>query len=256
MLSKKNIIVINVVLLFCINLYGSNEILDKVDNFRLPFLNAKIYVSFTSFVNNKQTDNKDYLVNYNEKNESLVLLTNSSAKGQRILMKHSGLWFYSPNSQKPIRITPLQRATGEASYGDIASMRYKTSYKLIKIINNTSLPKNSIYNISYKGSVIELQLEGVSSILSYPLIKLWVNATTYQPLLAHFAYASGKISKIAVYGDIDATKNNKTYISSITYINLLDTSKITKSKVKDVIIVDNFPTQYFNIDLFMKAFIK
>ena len=51
-----------------------------------------------------------------------------SERGKALLMDKSNLWFHSPLSSKPIRITPQQRLLGEASNGDVASTDFSGDY--------------------------------------------------------------------------------------------------------------------------------
>ena len=98
--------------IFIINLFANDDILKTIDNFRLPFENAIITTNFSYKENNKEIDNIDYKVYIDSQDNSLVLFLTSIVKGQRVLMINQGLWFYSPSSQKAIKISQLQRAMG------------------------------------------------------------------------------------------------------------------------------------------------
>ena len=40
-------------------------------------------------------------------------------KGQKVLMLGDDFWLLMPDSQRPLRITPMQKLLGDASTGDI-----------------------------------------------------------------------------------------------------------------------------------------
>src|SRR5688572_19456903 len=50
------------------------------------------------------------------------------ARGRKVLMRGNNMWFSSPTVSKPVPISPRQRLTGQASYGDIAATNYVKDY--------------------------------------------------------------------------------------------------------------------------------
>jgi hypothetical protein len=239
------------------NVSAQDDILNKIDNFRLPFLNAKINATFKSNVGKSNEALQKYTIYINNKNESFVLFNSNSSKGQRVLMSDKGLWFYSPNSSRAIRITPLQRAIGQASYGDIAKLRYSGSYDVIDSIEDAKIPTE--YRQYFTNNAVKinmLKLKGISSDVSYPHINLWIRADNNQPLVAEFIYASGKATKLAIYGDVDKQKDGRMYISKLKYVDLLGGMNYTESFVEDVEVLDAIPSSYFNVNLFTTISVK
>jgi hypothetical protein len=49
-------------------------------------------------------------------------------RGQKLLMQGDDFWLMMPASQRPLRITPMQKLLGEASTGDIATMTWGEDY--------------------------------------------------------------------------------------------------------------------------------
>ena len=60
--------------------------------------------------------------------QSLVLMQSPAEKGQKVLMLGDDFWLLMPESQRPLRITPMQKLLGAASTGDIASMSWADDY--------------------------------------------------------------------------------------------------------------------------------
>jgi hypothetical protein len=60
--------------------------------------------------------------------QSLVLMQSPAEKGQKVLMLGDDFWLLMPGSQRPMRITPMQKLLGDASTGDIATMSWADDY--------------------------------------------------------------------------------------------------------------------------------
>lgn len=54
---------------------------------------------------------------------SLVVFKSAAENGQKMLMQNDKYWMFMPKSRRPIRITPMQKLLGEASVGDISSIK-------------------------------------------------------------------------------------------------------------------------------------
>jgi hypothetical protein len=60
--------------------------------------------------------------------QSLVLMQSPAEKGQKVLMLGDDFWLLMPGSQRPLRITPMQKLLGDASTGDIATLSWSGDY--------------------------------------------------------------------------------------------------------------------------------
>ena len=52
-------------------------------------------------------------------------------KGRHLLMLGDDMWIYLPDTSRPIRITPLERLSGDASNGDVARTNYAVDYSAV-----------------------------------------------------------------------------------------------------------------------------
>ncbi|WP_347258401.1 outer membrane lipoprotein-sorting protein [Methylocaldum sp.] len=113
-----------------------------------------------------------------------------SERGKALLMDQSNLWFHSPLSSKPIRITPQQRLLGEASNGDVASTDFSGDY------DPTYLRRETVDGIPCH--VLELKAKP-DSLATYDKLHLWIQEKNFMPYQAEFFAATGKLLKTARY---------------------------------------------------------
>ncbi|MEX0584842.1 MAG: outer membrane lipoprotein-sorting protein, partial [Natronospirillum sp.] len=113
----------------------------------------------------------------------LALVRSEADAGQKILMLDEQFYLFMPNSRRHIRITPMQKLLGEASAGDISSLRWSEDYQVVTQTNH--------------GDQINLHLAAARDGLSYPTMDLVVAADTHEPVSAVFYLVSGRVAKEA-----------------------------------------------------------
>ncbi|MDB5800175.1 MAG: uncharacterized protein JWL63_1114 [Rhodocyclales bacterium] len=122
---------------------------------------------------------------------SLVTYAEPAAdRGKALLMDGNNLWFSSPGTSRPLRITPQQRLIGEASNGDVASTDFTGDY-------TPGLQGNETVD-----GVPCRKLELVAkpdTLAAYARLTLWVKESNSQPVKAEFFGPSGKLLKTAYY---------------------------------------------------------
>jgi hypothetical protein len=116
---------------------------------------------------------------------SLALAKSGREAGQKVLMLDDQFWLFLPMSQRPIRITPMQKMLGDASVGDISSLRWQEDYRIMDRQTN--------------GLTQWLTLEAVGAGLSYQRIELHIRTDGFAPLNARFYLTSGKLAKTATF---------------------------------------------------------
>lgn len=117
---------------------------------------------------------------------SLAFARSDREAGQKILMLDDQFWLFLPGSQRPIRITPMQKMLGEASTGDISSLRWQEDYR---IVDRQQLQDEKL----------GLTLEAARRGLSYQRVELVVRRRDHAPLEADFYLTSGKLAKTAQF---------------------------------------------------------
>ncbi len=76
----------------------------------------------------KQDEEHLFEVSQKGAEKSYVEFLSPREKGQHLLMLGDDMWIYLPDTSRPVRITPLERLTGNASNGDVARTHYATDY--------------------------------------------------------------------------------------------------------------------------------
>ncbi len=177
---------------------SAEKLLDGVDKSRFPWDSAELKVTIRTTRPNKATEEKHFLVMIGGRERSLVRFLDAESKGQYLLMRQEGMWMYFPNTRRAIRITPLQRLTGNTSNGDIANLPFAGNYTPVLVGEDT------IDNIP----VWILDLEAKTSAASYPHIKLWIVKKTGLAMSAKYFMASGKLMKMVDFVRYENIKGN------------------------------------------------
>jgi hypothetical protein len=118
---------------------------------------------------------------------SLVLMRSPAEAGQRVLMLGDDFWLLMPGSQRPLRITPLQKLLGDASTGDIATLSWAEDYA------GTLAGEESCEGLP----CWHLQLQATRAGVSYRRIELWIGKARHEPLRAQLYVQSDKLAKQA-----------------------------------------------------------
>lgn len=118
---------------------------------------------------------------------SLVLMRSPAEAGQRVLMLGDDFWLLMPGSQRPLRITPLQKLLGDASTGDIATLSWAEDYA------GTLVGEESCDGTPCR----HLQLKAVRPGVSYQRLELWLGKARHEPLRAELYVQSDKLAKRA-----------------------------------------------------------
>ncbi len=160
-----------------------------------------------------------------------------SERGKALLMAEQNLWFHTPSSQKPIRITPQQRLLGEAANGDVASTDFSGDYDPKYIAAET------VDGIACH--VLELTAKP-GSLATYDKLTLWLRQDDFKPYKADFLAASGKLLKTAYYQRYEklADLGGKEQLTRIRIVNPLIAGKETLMDYANFKVVE-LPTSRF-----------
>jgi hypothetical protein len=110
-------------------------------------------------------------------------------KGQKVLMLGDDFWLLLPGSQRPLRITPMQKLIGDASTGDIASMSWADDYTGAVVGEEPcGEPAQACLHLSLQAS-----RKGVT----YQRIELWLGKAKREPVKADLYVQSDKLAKRA-----------------------------------------------------------
>jgi hypothetical protein len=173
---------------------NAKELVAQSEKIRNPKVSHSSKVTVVDHLpGKKEDDTRVYESNANGHDAGLVkFITPASDLGKKLLIKADDMWVFIPTSANPIRISPRQKLTGNAAYGDIASIDYTLSYDP-KFLRADKFEKYDAY-------VLELTaIKG--KLVTYDKIEYWIDQKTKRPLKAHFMTDSGKVLRVCYYRD-------------------------------------------------------
>ncbi len=167
----------------------ADELVYKADQYRQSTDNLKVTSLIKLYKNDQLDKERIYDVYIKPDRKSLVVSQSPSEKGQRVLMIDDKFWMLLPKTKRPIRITPMQKLLGEASTGDIASMRWSEDYSAEFIATHET--STTGYN--------EIKLTAKRKGVTYESIDLSLKPASNVPVQAKLYLISGKLAKIASF---------------------------------------------------------
>jgi len=169
----------------------AEAILKHSDTYRNGWSSYVLHVKITSFDSGKAGEEKLYEVSQKGTEKTYVEFLSPREKGQHLLMLGDDMWVYLPDTSRPVRITPLERLSGDASNGDVARTNYAADY-------------TPAYLRAEKAGGEEchvLSLTARRKGATYQQITFWVRVQDDRPVKAEFRLTSGKLIKSATFDE-------------------------------------------------------
>lgn len=165
------------------------QLLKEADAFRLVDSASRVETEVRTFRNGSPDKTRSYAVYVKPGRRSLVVFRSPAERGQKMLMLGDDFWLVLPSSQRPLRITPMQKLLGEASTGDVASLTWAEDYD------------GTVAGEDVKEGVpcLKLDIAGQRKGVSYPRIVLYLAKNDRRPLEAELYVASDKLAKVASF---------------------------------------------------------
>ena len=165
-------------------------LLKAADKYRMGSENMQVDTQVSVFNTDGSPDKeRRYTVFAQAKHQSLVLMQSPAEKGQKVLMLGDDFWLLMPGSQRPLRITPMQKLLGDASTGDIATMSWADDY--------TGTVAGEEPCGEPKQACIHLSLNANRKGVTYQRIELWLGKARHEPVMADLYVQSDKLAKQA-----------------------------------------------------------
>ena len=165
-------------------------LLKAADKYRVSSENMQVDTVISVFNTDGSPDKeRRYTVFAQAKHQSLVLMQSPAEKGQKVLMLGDDFWLLMPSSQRPLRITPMQKLLGDASTGDIATMSWADDY------TGTVAGEESCGEPAQK--CVHLSLAANRKGVTYQRIELWIGKAKNEPIRADLYVQSDKLAKQA-----------------------------------------------------------
>lgn len=166
-------------------------LLKDADHYRMSADNLQVDTQVVVLnTDGSQDKERRYTVFAQAGRKSLVLMQSPVEKGQKVLMLADDFWLLMPNTQRPMRITPMQKLLGDASTGDIATMRWAGDY-------TGSLVGEEPCAADSKAVCLHLSLQARRKGVTYQRIELWIGKTRHEPVRADLFVQSDKLAKQA-----------------------------------------------------------
>jgi outer membrane lipoprotein-sorting protein len=162
-------------------------------------------VKITNYESGKSDEEKLYEVSQKGTERTYVEFLSPREKGQHLLMLGDDMWVYLPDTSRPIRITPLERLSGDASNGDVARTNYSVDYTPT-YLRTEKVGAQECY-------VLNLTAKRKGS--TYQRILYWLRVEDARPVRAEFYLTSGKHIKTAIFDEYIQT-GGKTLLHKMT----------------------------------------
>jgi hypothetical protein len=165
-------------------------LLRAADRYRMGSENMQVETLISVFNSDGSPDReRRYTVFAQARHQSLVLMQSPAEKGQKVLMLGDDFWLLMPGSQRPLRITPMQKLLGDASTGDIATLSWAEDYDgTLAAEEPCGEPRQPCLHLS-----LAARRKGVT----YQRIELWLGKVHHEPVQADLYVQSDKLAKQA-----------------------------------------------------------
>ena len=183
----------------------AEALLKRSDEFRNGWPSYVVRVKITDYESGKSNEEHLYEVSQKGLDKTYVDFMSPREKGEHLLMLGDDMWSYLPDTSRPVRITPLERLSGDASNGDVARTNYAADY-------------SSAYLRTEKAGLVEcyvLELTAKRKGATYQRILYWLRAPDARPVKAEYILTSGKQIKSATFDEF-APYNGKELLSRLT----------------------------------------
>jgi len=183
----------------------ADALLKRSDTYRNGWPAYVVEVKITDYEAGKSDEEHLYEVSQKGTDKTYVEFMSPREKGRHLLMVGDDMWVYLPDTSRPVRITPLERLTGDASNGDVARTNYAVDY-------------SPVYLRTEKVGATEchvLELTAKRKGATYQRIIYWLRTEDARPVRAEFYLTSGKHIKSATFDEY-AAYNGKLQLHKLT----------------------------------------
>jgi outer membrane lipoprotein-sorting protein len=183
----------------------AEALLKRSDSFRNGWPSFVTRVKITNYESGKSDEERYYEVSQKGTDKTYVEFLTPREKGRHLLMLGDDMWVYLPDTSRPVRITPLERLSGDASNGDVARTNYAVDY------TPAYLRAEKVGEVACH--VLELTAKRKGA--TYQRILYWLRTEDARPVRAEFYLTSGKHIKSATFDDY-AQFGGKTLLRRLT----------------------------------------
>jgi outer membrane lipoprotein-sorting protein len=183
----------------------AEALLKRSDTFRNGWASYVVRVKITDFESGRPDEEHLYEVSQKGSDKTYVNFMSPREKGEHLLMLGDDMWVYLPDTSRPVRITPLERLTGDASNGDVARTNYAADYSPVY------LRTEKVGNVECYVLDLTAKRKGAT----YHRILYWLRVQDARPVRAEFYLTSGKHIKSATFDEY-APSSGKELLRKLT----------------------------------------
>ena len=180
-------------------------LLKRSDAYRNGWPSYVLHVKITNFESGKEDEEALYEVSQKGTDKTYVEFMSPRDKGRHLLMLADDMWIYLPDTSRPVRITPLERLSGDASNGDVARTNYAADYAPV-YVRTEKVGAEECY-------VLDLTAKRKGS--TYQRVLFWIRTADARPVKAEFYLTSGKHIKSATFDEY-STVNGRSQLRRMT----------------------------------------
>jgi outer membrane lipoprotein-sorting protein len=169
----------------------ATALLKRSDSYRNGWPAYTLRVKLTNYEANKSDEDHLYEVSQKGTDKTYVEFMSPREKGRHLLMLADDMWIYLPDTSRPVRITPLERLSGDASNGDVARTNYAVDYSA-EFLREEKLGTQNCY---------VLNLTAKRKGATYQRIVYWIRTEDARPVRAELYPTSGKHIKSATFDE-------------------------------------------------------
>ena len=219
----------------CTNSLAQDDILARIDNFRVPFDQFTFHVKLENYKNDKLIETAKFKCYVGGNDRTVVVASRFSKHNKlKILYFKDNMWALIGDSKRPLKMTPMQRLMGNAANGDVARINYTQDYHA-KVLN-----KETIDNIP----CLKVELTAKRESTTYHKIIMYVKSSNFQPIKAEHFLISGKLFKTS-YFDKYKKVNDRMILCQFTIYDALRKDSKTVFSYSDFK-KEKLPNKYFN----------
>lgn len=228
--------------LLCLPAFAADvrSLLKQADGYRLSSDSARVETEVRVLKQGRLDKTRHYTVYVKPGRRSVVVFRSPGERGQKMLMVGDDFWLVMPTSQRPMRITPMQKLLGDASTGDVATMTWSDDY------DGRIDGEATIEGVACLKLDLSVRRRGVS----YPRIVLYVAKSDHHPVRAELFVASDKLAKTASFelGERDGRRQ----VLRMTLIDRLQDQRSTEIRYVSAA-PKALPDEYYNPAFLVRA---
>lgn len=171
----------------------AETLLRQSDHFRNGWPSYEVHVKITDFAAGRPDEEHLYELSQKGPDKTYVDFLSPREKGEHVLMLGDDMWVYLPDASRPVRITPLERLSGDASNGDVARTNYAADYTPVYL--RTEKAGNAECYV--------LELTARCKGATYHRILYWLRVEDARPVKAEYYLTSGKHIKSATFDQFE-----------------------------------------------------